>query len=372
MSRDATLALCIERFGALYAEAHRPVEQVQRTLWRLRHCRTEAMGSRTEVCDACGHEHEAYNSCRDRNCPVCQGANRLEWIMRRKEELLPVTYFHVVFTLPSCLNPMMLAFRAEAFASLFEAASRTLKTFGEKQGVQLGITAVLHTWGSSLAFHPHLHCLVTGGGPSIKGGKWKSLPWVGRKRDGAEPFLFPVRALSKMFRAKFMASLSAKVQLASPLREECFSKSWCVYAKSPVRGAQKVVEYLARYAYRTAISNDRIQAVGDNTVTFLYKDYRSGGANRTMTLDGREFIRRFALHILPKGFMRIRHYGILASCSRKRLARLQASLGAKPVPPVRHKFSVKEILALTNKPLRKCPLCGGTQWHVIRIRSPAS
>lgn len=370
MSSDSTLALCIERFGEQYIQAYSPVEQVQRTLWRLRHCRTETMGQRLEKCQKCGYEQLTYKSCRDRHCPVCQGAKRLEWTALRKQELLPVTYFHVVFTLPACLNQTMLAFRSEAFASLFEAAWQTLNTFARNKGVQLGVSAVLHTWGSALTFHPHLHCIVTGGGADLKTGKWKNLPWVGRKKDRDEPFLFPVRALSKMFRAKFMESLSAKVHLTSPLREDCFAQQWRVYAKSPFCGPEKVLEYLARYAYRIAISNDRIVSVGPKTVTFKYKDYRNGGAIRTMTLDGIEFLRRYAIHILPKGLVRIRHYGILSPCNREKLASLQISLGVPPVPLKCAKVRAKEALAASDKGMKKCPRCG--QWSIPHIRSPSA
>lgn len=371
MSRSATLALCIEKFGEKYVSAYEPPEQVRRTLWRLEHCRTPAMGIRREVCCECGHTHQIENSCRNRHCPVCQGANRIEWTMHRKEELLPVTYFHVVFTLPDSLNAEMLCNRKEAFSSLFKAASQTLATFAEKQGVQLGITTVLHTWGSTLSFHPHLHCIVTAGGADLKTGKWKSLPWIGSRKQGAEPFLFPVKALSTMFRAKFMAAFSEKVTLSKKLREECFSKPWCVYAKSPVCGPQKVVEYLARYAYRIAISNNRIRSVSDTHVTFTYKDYRNAGTHRTMKLEGVEFIRRYAIHILPKGLIRIRHYGILSTRNRTLLASLQEELGAEPLQTPRPRLKAAQVIILCGIPIKKCPICGSTEWTIVHIRPPS-
>lgn len=353
-----SVAECVRLFGVPLIDSRRLPGHVSRTLWRISNCRTEGMGSHQETCPGCGHTRLVHNSCRDRNCPVCQGARRREWTQRRKEELLPVTYFHTVFTLPSCLNPEVLAHMDEAFPALFMAASQTLTAFARSKGVQPGFTAVLHTWGSNLEFHPHLHCIVAGGGVDMVTGKWKRLPWVGRARDGTEPFLFPVKAMSKMFRAKFMAGFSKTVTLSTDIRERCFEKPWVVYSKAPTCNPDKVVEYLARYAYRTAISDSRIISVTTENVTFRYRDYRRGGGMSAMTLPGAEFIRRYAMHIAPKGLMRIRHYGFLAPCNRKKLIRLQLSFGVHPIPTSRPRPNDPCRLMALGIRLRKCPHCG--------------
>lgn len=369
---SASVAECVRRFGAQLIDSDSQPGNVRRTLWRISNCRREGMGSHQEMCPECGHTQPVYNSCRDRNCPVCQGARRREWTQRRKEELLPVTYFHTVFTLPACLNPEILAHRVEAFSALFSAASQTLTAFADNKGVQLGVTAVLHTWGSNLEFHPHLHCIIAGGGINKTTGQWKNLPWVGRAREGAEPFLFPVKAMSKMFMAKFMAEFSKAVTLSSGIRECCFEKPWVVYAKAPACNPDKVVEYLARYAYRTAISDNRIISVTTKSVTFRYRNYRQRRDMSTMTLSGAEFIRRYTMHIAPKGFMRIRHYGFLSPCNRKKLIQLQLSFGIAPIPMSRPKTNTPVRLKAMGISLRKCPLCGALLFANVQthIRSP--
>ena len=237
---------------------------------------------------------------------------------------------HVVFTLPEELNPWVLGNQREGYAALFRAAWDTRGTFARKQGIQLGMTALLHTWGSALCFHPHLHCIVPAGGRDLKTGLWRNLPWV-KDGKGTEPFLFPVRALSVMFRAKYMAAFTSKVRMTEDDRQKCFGRKWVVYAKEPACGVEHTLEYIARYAYRVAVSDRRIQQVTDEDVTFEWKDYRDGGAKKLMTLDGVEFLRRYAMHVLPRGFFRIRHYGFLAPKNRDRLAQMQRQLGAQPV-----------------------------------------
>ena len=330
------------------------------------------MGGHLVVCPECGVEQVQYNSCRDRHCPRCQYPQREAWLLARKEELLPQTYFHVVFTVPSELNAFIYSHQERAYAALFHAAWDTLKTFGQKQDIQLGVTSLLHTWGSALVFHPHLHCIVPGGGKRLNDGKWKTLPQI---KDGeAEPFLFPVKALGKVFRAKFMAELSAIDDIPEHIRAKCFSKPWVVYAKSPVSGAESTLEYLARYAYRVAISDRRILEVSDDAVTFEYKDYRDGGKNKPMTLQGSEFIRRYAQHILPYRFVHIRHYGILAPGNRKVLATLQTELNAAPVPLHRGRRKWKDIAASRGLRMGQCPSCGEGILVIVRaiphIRSP--
>ena len=320
----------IRRFGPSYVEACRPAPHVRDVLMRIRDCRTEAMGGREVACPECGHVHTVWNSCRDRHCPVCQGARREVWLEDRREELLPMHYMHVVFTLPEELNPWVLGHQRKGYAALFRAAWDTLAAFASRQGIQLGMTALLHTWGSQLAYHPHLHCIVPAGGRDVKTGRWKSLPWV-KDGKGTQAFLFPVRALSAMFKAKYMAAFTSEMKLPEDERQKCFKQKWVVYAKEPSCGVEHTLEYIARYAYRVAISDRRIQNVTDGEVTFEWKDYRDGGTKKPMTLDGVEFLRRYAMHVLPRGFFRIRHYGFLAPSNRDRLAAMQLQLGTQPL-----------------------------------------
>ena len=362
----------LRRFGPSWAARYHPTVHQAGMLQHIRDCRTEALGGHVTVCPECGEEHTLYHSCRDRHCPRCQYAQREAWLLSRKEELLPVTYFHVVFTLPDALNGILYGHQEAAYATLFHAAWETLNTFGEAAGVRLGMTALLHTWGSALVFHPHLHCIVPGGGRNLKDDRWKNLPQV---KDGEkEPFLFPVRALGKMFRAKFMERLTAIADITDEVRAKCFSKPWVVYAKSPVSGPESTLEYLARYAYRVAIGDRRILAVSDGGVTFEYKDYRDGGVNKSMTLGGVEFVRRYAQHVLPYRFVHIRHYGFLAPGNRTVLAALQALLGALPVPLHRGRRMWKDIAAARGLVMGLCPHCGVGFLVVVKtlphIRSP--
>lgn len=313
------------------------------------------MGGHVTVCPECGEEHTLYHSCRDRHCPRCQYAQREAWLLSRREELLPATYFHVVFTVPSELNGIIFSHQEKAYVALFHAAWDTLNTFGQKQGIRLGLTSLLHTWGSTLVFHPHLHCIVPGGGKRLDNGKWKSLPQI--KNGEKEPFLFPVKALGDMFRAKYMSELSAIEQIPKRIRAKCFSKPWVVYAKSPVSGAESTLEYLARYAYRVAIGDRRVQEITDDEVTFEYKDYKDSGKNKPMTLKGVEFVRRYAQHILPYRFVHIRHYGILAPGNRKVLAALQTELQATPVAQHRGRKRWRDIAASRGLVMGQCPSC---------------
>ena len=354
---EGGISEALVRFGPGWAAQCHPTAHVATVLQHIRDCRTEALGGHVTVCPECGEEHTLYHSCRDRHCPRCQYAQREAWLLSRKEELLPIVYFHAVFTVPDVLNPFIFSHQEEAYAALFHAARDTLDAFGRKAGVQLGMTALLHTWGGNLVFHPHLHCIVPGGGRALSTERWKALPQV---KDGEkEPFLFPVKALGKMFRAKYVAALSAIEMIADPVRRECFSKPWVVYAKSPVSGPESTLEYLSRYAYRVAIGDRRILAIDDEGITFEYKDYRNGGEKKPMTLDGVEFVRRYAQHILPYRFVHIRHYGILAPGNRKALAALQVELGNPPVVVKnRARKRWKDIAAARGLIMGLCPHCG--------------
>jgi hypothetical protein len=334
-------------------------------------CRTAALGGHVARCEKCAHTHVAYNSCRNRHCPKCQGAAAKEWLADREAELLPVAYYHVVFTLPAPIADIAYQNKAEIYAILFKAIAETLITIAadpKHLGARIGLTAVLHTWGSALTHHPHIHCIVPGGGLSPDGERWISC------RPG---FFLPVRVLSRLFRRLFLAKLAAahdggRLQFFgdhAPLAERhTFAAylaplrkiEWVVYAKRPFAGPRAVLAYLSRYTHRVAIANSRLIAFDDNSVTFRWKDYRAKGRERqkVMTLASGEFIRRFLIHVLPGGFHRIRHYGLFANGGRaENLARARQLLGA----PVRQN-EPSDADANADDPLMHslpCPCCGG-------------
>jgi hypothetical protein len=310
----------------------------RKTLRAIEACRTAALGGHVDVCDGCGNISISYNSCRNRHCPKCQGHKRKAWIQKREADLLPCTYYHVVFTLPGQLNTLALQQPVMVYDTLFRSVWLTVNQFGKTAGLQLGMIAVLHTWGQNLSLHPHLHCIVPGGGIDAKG------RWQKQLRSGK--YLFAVKALSKVFRAKYVQQLRANGIEDKQLIESLFKQQWVVYAKRPFGGPQQVIEYLGRYTHKVAISNHRIQNVTDTDVSFHYKDYKAAGTIKLMILTNEEFIRRFAQHILPHRFVRIRHYGLLSSTwKRGKLQQLQHSL----------KIEYKQTLVKTS--LRKCPCC---------------
>jgi predicted Zn-ribbon and HTH transcriptional regulator len=333
----------------------------------IERCRTAALGGHVAACQDCGHSHIAYNSCRNRHCPKCQGAAAKDWLAARQAELLPVEYYHVVFTLPAPIADIAYQNKAEIYGILFKAAAQTLITIAadpKHLGAHIGLTAVLHTWGSALTHHPHVHCVVPGGGISPDGKEWVSC------RPG---FFLPVRVLSRLFRRLFLEKLVAaheagRLSFFGNLRHLADSQAfdayhsplrkieWVVYAKRPFAGPEAVLAYLSRYTHRVAISNSRLINLDDNGVTFKWKDYRAKGRDRQkiMTLATDEFIRRFLIHILPQGFHRIRHYGLFANGGRAdNLARARQLL-AMPPPEIRTDDDAEpSALALP------CPHCGG-------------
>ena len=290
-----------------------------RTLRAIKDCRTVALGGHVDGCNSCGHIHISYNSCRNRHCPKCQGHKRVQWIEARETELLPVPYFHAVFTLPDDLNTFALHQPKIIYDALFRAAWETIEAFTGKHN-KAGMISILHTWGQNLSLHPHIHCIIPGGFVNQDG------KWTPSKSDGK--FLFPVKAMSRVYRAKYVALLRASELVIEQFTYDAlFKKEWVVFAKRPFGSPKSVVEYLGRYTHKIAISNHRILAIDDQTVTISYKDYRSKGQKKTMTLSHEEFVRRFALHILPKRFVRIRHYGFLSSTwKRSKLTDLQSKL----------------------------------------------
>ncbi|HEY6539839.1 MAG TPA: IS91 family transposase [Ktedonobacteraceae bacterium] len=317
-----------------------------KTLRALAACRTSALGGQLFRCTACGREHFVAHSCRNRHCPQCQGSLAREWLEQQAAALLPIPYFHLVFTVPHALNGLIRQNRSALLNLLFASASQTLLTFGrEGFQAQIGLTAVLHTWSQTLVDHYHLHCIVPGGGLAPEGRRWVA---------SSTRYLFPVRALSVMFRAKFLAGIRdlhrrqglefhgqlaplANLKTFSALLQEAAARPWVVYAKRPFAGPRQVLAYLSRYTHRVAIGNRRLLQADERSVAFDYKDYADGARHKTMTLERMEFVRRFCLHILPGRFVKIRHYGLLGNRQRQqRLARVREllSVSAAPLDPV--------------------------------------
>ena len=329
-----------------------------RTLHAIRKCRTIELGGHIDKCDCCNKLHLSYNSCRNRHCPTCQGHKREQWIENRSQELLNVPYYHVVFTIPHELNELCLYEPKLVYSTLFKTAWETLQGFASNPkllGARTGMIALLHTWGQNLQLHPHLHCIVPAGGV-LGNGAWKM-----SKNKGT--FLFPVKAMSKVFRAKYVAQLRKEKEDICPiLCNKLFQKNWVVYAKQAFVKPEYVIEYLGRYSHKIAISNHRILDISNEkqTVTFSLKNYKKEGKKETLTLTQMEFIRRFNLHILPKGFTRIRHYGILSGTwKKKNLQALQKKLNERKTvtKPKKDTHTISKHLL--------CPYCKKGKLHVI-------
>ena len=319
-----------------------------RTLQAIHRCRTPAMGGHIDKCDFCHKLHISYNSCRNRHCPTCQGHKREAWIQARESELLNVPYFHVVFTLPLELNPFALKHPKVVYDSLFKAAWATLEQFGANPkhlGARVGMIAILHTWGQNMSLHPHLHCIVPGGGVT-QSGKWKTAKNKGK-------YLFNVKSMSRVFRAKYVGLLrKSKLLVPQEIYDILFAKNWVIYAKQQFHTPAYVVEYLGRYTHKIAISNYRIMQVDkqDKTVTFQMKNYKKGGNKEQLKLSAHEFVRRFALHVLPKGFTRIRHFGFLSSAWKKeKLPVLQKTLATLPLKCIEEKPALLHRRCLSCK-----------------------
>jgi hypothetical protein len=369
-----------DRYGATLSSARR------RAMAAIEACRTAALGGHIERCDDCGQQRISYNSCRNRNCPKCQGLARAQWLEDRQAELLDVPYFHVVFTMPDEIATIAFQNQVVVYNMLFRAAAETLHTIAADPrhlGADIGFLAVLHTWGQNLMHHPHLHCLVPGGGIAPDGQRWVAC------RPG---FFLPVRVLSRLFRGLFLRDLekafaagelhffNAQRHLQEPAAFRRYlaplhAADWVVYAKRPFAGPAQVLEYVGRYTHRVAISNNRLLSMDNGKVRFRWKDYRDGSRPKTMTLDGAEFIRRFLIHVLPDGFHRIRDYGFLGNHHRTRkLALCRALIGMAPpaqdpapVTDYRYRFE-----ALTGRSLRQCPHCGIGTMLVISCIVPAA
>lgn len=349
-----------------------------RVLAAIAACRTEALGGHCSECDNCGHLDFAYNSCRNRHCPSCQGSAELDWISRRQQDLLPVEYHHVVFTISAHLHDLFLYNPKLAYGLLFSAASETLQQAGREPrwlGAQIGLMAILHTWTQKLLYHPHLHCIVPGGGISEDGSRWVPA------RPG---FLFPVRALSEIFRAKLLSSLQAALadgQLVvppgpiSPQRalKRAARQKWNVYSKPSLAGPEHVIAYLGRYVHRIAISNERLLCCEDGKVTFRYKDRTDGDRQKTETLEATTFLRRFLLHVLPRAFVRIRYFGFLAHARRRStlaLCRRLLGVTAPATMTPAQELAREQMQALTGIDRTVCPRCSQGHLQVIEILAP--
>jgi uncharacterized protein (DUF983 family) len=340
----------------------------RKVLNALSACRTAVLGGHVETCDHCGHQRVAYNSCRNRHCPKCQGSACAQWMEARAEDLLRVEYFHVVFTLPDVFNGLALANKRTLYGVLFDAVAQTLTEVAanlKHLGAKIGFMGILHTWGQNLGLHPHIHCVVPGGGlsPDVSTGlATGGSRWIACKAG----FFLPVRVLSKVFRGKFIDLLKqshAKAPLCGinkdaelkRLIDTSVRSDWVVYAKPPFGGPEQVLKYLARYTHRIAISNARLVAMDENTVTFRWKDYANESRDRVMTLEGTEFLRRFLMHVVPTGFMRIRHFGLLANRFRAaNLSRCRELLAA--VVPWFETETHSD--GATTGSHDRCPVCG--------------
>lgn len=356
-----------------YGEAYRGIYKLPyhklKVMRDIEQCRTAEMGGHVEKCTDCGHIRISYNSCRNRHCPKCQNIAKEKWLDNRKRDILPIKYFHVVFTIPKELNDLTLINKKEIYSLLFKSTSETLYELSKDKkylGAEIGYISILHTWGQNLMYHPHIHGIVTGGGLSKDRQKWKSV-----KGD----FFIPVKGLSEMFKGKFLdylkelnknkklkftgkiKSLSLKSEFQKQI-DNLYRKDWVVYCKKPFKNAENVIEYLGRYTHRIAISNNRIINMNKDKVTFKWRDYKDKNKNKLMTITAFEFIRRFLLHVLPRRFVKIRHYGILSNRNRNKKLKT-----CKRLLKVKNSYRKEEtwqelILRLTGIDYRKCPCCG--------------
>ena len=370
--RKLELADIFREFGASYRRTHPMPLSHHKVMHAVEVCRTSYLGGHMKVCSLCGYEHPTYNSCGNRHCPKCQTLSKVRWVKKREGELLPVDYFHNVFTLPHDLNALARLNKKVIYDILFRSVSETLLEFGSNKenglGGKIGFISILHTWDQKLAEHIHLHCIIPAGALSADKKRWISSP--------DKDFLFSVKALSKVFRGKFTGYLKkayTKGELTfagksteyeskegfKALIDGLYRTDWVVYSKNPFAGPKKVLDYLSRYAFRTAISNERIRGAGDGKVTFTYRDRRDGNRKKESTLAADEFIRRFLGHVLPSSYTRIRHFGFLANRNRKEnVACVKKLLGVSAYTGERKEQSVEEIMMeLTGKDILRCPHC---------------
>ena len=371
-SHGVELADIFRQHGPEYRSAHSLPLHYLRVMRAVEVCRTATLGGHKDKCDSCGHIEISYNSCRNRHCPKCQILQKEKWIEARNEDLLPIQYFHVVFTIPSGLNPLVIMNQKVMYDLMFRSVSETLTELSDNPkhlGARIGFMSVLHTWGQNLMDHPHIHCVVTGGGLSLDGDRWVSC----RKR-----FFIPVRVMSALFRGKFLAHMKSTFEAGEFIfprgighlreahafemyRRQLYHKKWVVYCKPPFDGAKGVLQYLGRYTHRIAISNNRILTADNGTVNFRWRDYADGNQQKTMTLKVDEFIRRYLLHVLPDRYVRIRHFGLLANRSRKdNITLCRELLGTSAViEPNKEKKETwqEQLLRICGIDVTVCPVC---------------
>ena len=349
----------LERLGT---DRRRAVRDITR-------CRTAALGGHLYECDECGREVPLYNSCRNRHCPKCQSLDQARWVERQMRDLLPVRYFHVVFTVPACLQPLLASDRRHSYALLFAAVWETLSEVCRRRlGATPGVIAVLHTWSQTLVFHPHIHCIVSGGGVGSDGERW-----IRSRAD----FLVPVRILSRVFRGKLLQALERSItprERATALLRQAAAQPWVVYCKPPMADPEQVLRYLGRYTHRIAIGNERIVSIADGCVSFRYRDRRRGNKPRILTVTGPEFARRFLLHVLPKRFVRLRHYGVFANARRGvRVAKARQSLGV-PAPAQALEVATESwqqlYRRLTGRDPQRCPICARGTLRIVAALDP--
>jgi len=373
------------RYGHDYRNAHPLPKSRLRAMRAIETCRTADQGGHVDMCDHCGTKVISYNSCRNRHCPKCQFLRKERWIEARGKDLLPIPYFHVVFTIPDLLNPLVLRNQEVLYGILFKSVSETLAQLAETRkhlGADIGFISILHTWGQNLMDHPHIHNIVTGGGLSKSGRSWKPC-----KND----FFLPVKVMSKLFRGKFLAYLKklraedkliypgAVSHLAQPavwgaLISDLYKKKWVVYCKPPFDGTKGVLEYLGRYTHRIAISNHRIVKTEDDKVSFRWRDYADNNKSKVMTVDADEFIRRFLLHVLPDRFVKIRHYGLLGNrCRRKKLDQCRELLACAGHNKAEQKTETwqETLLRIAGIDVAKCPVCGERAMRTTLTMQPA-
>ncbi len=366
------------QYGAAYRKSRKLPLQSLKAMSAIESCRTSALGGHVDECDSCGHLRHSYNSCRNRHCPKCQSLAKERWLEARKKELLPVSYLHGVLTIPYELNPIALRNQKEIYDILFKSGTETLRELGfdpKHLGAEIGIIAILHTWGQNLMDHPHLHCIVPCGGLSEDGKKWL----MPKKSTGKKKFFVHVNVVSDLFKKKFLYYLKGlylrgklkfvgkikdlgKRQEFEKLCDNLYKKRWITYLKKPFGGPEQVVEYLGRYTHRVAISNERIIRLEDDRVTFSYRDYRDGKKNKQITLDVFEFIRRFLLHILPFKYFKIRYYGLFSNRNRKKKIKIckqiLGSLNIDKEESLKAESWEELLFRLTGKDPRICPCCG--------------
>jgi len=371
MNRPLTTAQIFTHFLPRYRENHPLSPQQAKITNLLCGCRTEALGGRRLHCTHCDYGTEQYHSCRNRHCPQCQQQASAAWLEQRQEDLLPIPYYHLVFTLPHSLNAWVQLHPDEIYALLFKVVWKTLKCFGrdpKRLGGELGMTAVLHTWGQNLSQHVHLHCLIPGG--ALAGNEW---------HHAKSTYLFPVRALSRHVRGNMVSELRKAVESGVLPRltdsratdrtlDSLMATPWVVFARSTCSHSETVLAYLARYTHRIAISNQRLHAVDDKEVVFRYKDYATGGQQRLMRLPGQEFVRRLLLHVLPHGFMRIRHYGFLANCQRrKKLLKIRRCLDDRVASTAKLAPMAVSVVVPAESSCRMEPRCPKCERGVLRV-----